>query len=93
MNIEEMIIEGTPDEPNMPNYASNSQFGGDVNIQEGENNGGVVGMMMHDNVIIERSRDINGDNETAIYEQHQGLIQNNDGLAPGSAVESKEWNI
>jgi hypothetical protein len=50
-------------------------------------------MVMHDNVIIERSRDINDDNETAIYAQHQGLTQNNDGLAPGSAVERKEWNI
>ena len=43
MNIEEMTIERTPDEPNMPNYASNSQVGGDVNIQEGKNNGGVWG--------------------------------------------------
>jgi hypothetical protein len=48
MNIEEMIIGGAPDEPNMPNYASNSQFGGDVNIQEGENNGGMVGMVNGD---------------------------------------------
>ena len=49
---------------------------------------------MHaDNMIIERSQDINDDNETAIYAQHQGLTQNNDGLAPGSAVERKEWNI
>ena len=47
-------------------------------------------MVMHDNVIIERSRDINDDNETAIYAQHQGLTRNNDGLVPVTAVERKE---
>ena len=41
------IIEGTPVEPDIPNYASNTQFGGDVYIREGESNvdEGVVGMV------------------------------------------------
>ena len=47
-------------------------------------------MVMHDNVIIERSQDINDDNEAAIYAQHQGLTWNNNGLVPGSAVERKK---
>ena len=88
MNSEQIIIDWTPDITDMPNYASISQFGGDVNIMEGENNGGVVGMVLHDNVIYERSQDIN---DEAIYAQHQGLTRNNDGLAPGSTVERKEW--
>ena len=58
--------------------------------QEEENDGGVVGKVLHDNVIIERSQDINDDIEAAIYAQHQGLTWNNDGLAPGSTVERKE---
>ena len=64
-------------------------------FQEGESNvdGGVVGMVMHaDNVIYERSQDINDKSGTEIYAQHQGLTQRNNGLAPGSAVERKEWN-
>ena len=65
-----MILEGTPEEPTIPNYASNSHFGGDMYFQEGESNvdGGVVGMVMHaDNVIYERSRDINDKSGTEIY--------------------------
>ena len=88
-----MIFEGTPEEPTIPNYASTFHFGGEVYFQEGESNvdGGVEGMVMHaDNVIYERSQDINGKSGTEIYAQHQGLTQRNNGLPPGSAVEGME---
>ena len=39
MNSEHIIIEGTPDITDLPNYASISQFGGDVNIMEGKTMG------------------------------------------------------